>query len=69
MCVCGPGRKAGRSIVVPVTLLAWRKEAVEVGSREKEKEVPLQRSECEGDLRLVSSSRLSLGFLMQVLGH
>lgn len=30
-----------------------------VGSREKEKEVPLQLSECEGDLRLVSSSRLS----------
>lgn len=32
---------------------------MEVGSREKEKEVPLQHSECEGDLRLVSSSRLS----------
>lgn len=32
---------------------------MEVGSREKEKEVPLQHTECEGDLRLVSSSRLS----------
>lgn len=30
-----------------------------MGSREKEKEVPLQHSECDGGLRLVSSSRLS----------
>lgn len=32
---------------------------MEVGSREKEKEVPLQCSECEGDLGLVSFSRVS----------
>lgn len=32
---------------------------MEVGSGEREKEVPLQHSECQGDLRLVSSSRVS----------
>lgn len=31
---------------------------MEVGRREKEKEVPVQHSECGGNLRLVSSSRL-----------
>lgn len=59
MCVW-PDRKAGRSIVVPVLFwLEGRKEDMEVGSGEKEKEVPLQHSECQGDLRLVSSSRVS----------
>lgn len=66
MCTLAPGEfvfvrgrgQKGREEYCPSALLAWRKEAVEVGRREKEKEVPVQRSECEGNLRLVSSSRL-----------
>lgn len=63
VCVCvWQGQNGREEYCCPVALLAWRKEAVEVGSREKEKEVPLQHSQCEGDLRLVSSFRLSLSF-------
>lgn len=57
LCVAGAERQGG--VLLSLCSLAWRKEAVEVRSRKKEKEVPLQLSECEGDLRLVSSSRLS----------
>lgn len=60
VCVCvWLGQKRREEHCCPSALLAWRKEDVEVGSGEKEKEVALQHSECEGDLGLVSSSRVS----------
>ena len=60
LCVCVAREKGREEYCCSCALLAQRKEDMEVESREKEKEVPLQHSECEGDLRLVSSSRVSV---------
>lgn len=55
--VCGRGRKAGRSIVVSVLFWPEGRKPWKWGVESRRKKC--HSSECEGDLRLVSSSRIS----------